>query len=619
MRYDAPNGTDLTDLRYFYGDAFGNLTKRQELVGGVTETFAYDDLQRLSSSNTVWTDPAIQPRGVAYDYDEVGNLLLKSDFGSTYHYGNVARDAGAAAGPHAVRRVDRPDGGAYTDFAYDASGNMTAGMNRSIVYDAFNKPIQIGEAGKISRYRYGPGFDLVAREEGGTVVYYGDSYQLVIGAGNAQSERSYIGAHAVIEKSAGARKVRYQHLDRLGSPVLVTDERGAATERHGFDAFGKPLEGDWQDTGGLLHSGTTGSEQLTEKGYTGHEHLDDHKLVHMGGRIYDPRLGRFMSVDPFIQSQTSTQSQNAYTYVMNNPLSMIDPSGFSSCSVADAEKGICSVQKFTDENGVFTHTVTTTNGKEGVTVTLADANGNVIGSINGRKGPDGSAAVTVTDADGRSQAVGSKEVFDWIMGCLDDGPCGWATGEASRRLANASAAAAGKAGAIEVTVGTLAKRAPAALAGTVVGTFVAAYVAMDFIDGNIVEPVTGKRLGEHYVDDLAAPMDDQVDAVYTESMRRANRAVDAIERSVRRDLGADSGSYDVRISQAGLRMIYDYHRWEAENRIHEEGLRFMSSAPNYPASSAGIRAWNKSPRYLGEEIHGHVLSKEVEITPRFSE
>jgi hypothetical protein len=49
----------------------------------------------------------------------------------------------------------------------------------------------------------------------------------------------------------------------------------------------------------------------------------------MGGRVYDPSLGRFLSVDPFIQSETSTQSQNAYTYVMNNPLSGTDPSGYT--------------------------------------------------------------------------------------------------------------------------------------------------------------------------------------------------------------------------------------------------------------------------------------------------
>lgn len=40
----------------------------------------------------------------------------------------------------------------------------------------------------------------------------------------------------------------------------------------------------------------------------------------MNGRVYDYNLGRFMSVDPLIQSPTSAQSVNPYSYIMNNPL-----------------------------------------------------------------------------------------------------------------------------------------------------------------------------------------------------------------------------------------------------------------------------------------------------------
>jgi murein DD-endopeptidase MepM/ murein hydrolase activator NlpD len=48
---------------------------------------------------------------------------------------------------------------------------------------------------------------------------------------------------------------------------------------------------------------------------------------HMNGRVYDPKLGRFLSVDPVFQFPTNTQSLNPYTYVLNTPLSMTDPTG----------------------------------------------------------------------------------------------------------------------------------------------------------------------------------------------------------------------------------------------------------------------------------------------------
>lgn len=48
----------------------------------------------------------------------------------------------------------------------------------------------------------------------------------------------------------------------------------------------------------------------------------------MNGRIYDPTLGRFLQAEPFIQAPNNSQSFNRYSYVLNNPLSYTDPSGF---------------------------------------------------------------------------------------------------------------------------------------------------------------------------------------------------------------------------------------------------------------------------------------------------
>jgi RHS repeat-associated protein len=65
------------------------------------------------------------------------------------------------------------------------------------------------------------------------------------------------------------------------------------------------------------------------RGFTGHEHLAELGLIHMNGRIYDPVIGRFLQADPIIQAPQNAQSHNRYSYVMNNPLSFTDPSGFS--------------------------------------------------------------------------------------------------------------------------------------------------------------------------------------------------------------------------------------------------------------------------------------------------
>ncbi|MCP4233022.1 MAG: hypothetical protein GY770_05450 [Aestuariibacter sp.] len=48
----------------------------------------------------------------------------------------------------------------------------------------------------------------------------------------------------------------------------------------------------------------------------------------MNGRIYDPTLGRFLQADPHIQAPKNSHNYNRYSYVLNNPLSYTDPSGY---------------------------------------------------------------------------------------------------------------------------------------------------------------------------------------------------------------------------------------------------------------------------------------------------
>jgi len=48
----------------------------------------------------------------------------------------------------------------------------------------------------------------------------------------------------------------------------------------------------------------------------------------MNGRVYDPVLARFLSADPFVGDASDSESYNRYSYVNNNPVNAIDPSGY---------------------------------------------------------------------------------------------------------------------------------------------------------------------------------------------------------------------------------------------------------------------------------------------------
>jgi RHS repeat-associated protein len=66
-------------------------------------------------------------------------------------------------------------------------------------------------------------------------------------------------------------------------------------------------------------------------GFTEHRHNNlagnDLGLIYMNARYYVPYLNRFQSRDLFPGYARSPASQNGYSYVNNNPISLVDPSG----------------------------------------------------------------------------------------------------------------------------------------------------------------------------------------------------------------------------------------------------------------------------------------------------
>ena len=64
-----------------------------------------------------------------------------------------------------------------------------------------------------------------------------------------------------------------------------------------------------------------------DRGFTGHEHYDNLKIINANARLYDPVIGRFFSPDPFVQAPDFTQNYNRYSYCLNNPVMYSDPDG----------------------------------------------------------------------------------------------------------------------------------------------------------------------------------------------------------------------------------------------------------------------------------------------------
>ncbi|WP_281282207.1 polymorphic toxin-type HINT domain-containing protein, partial [Aliikangiella marina] len=144
------------------------------------------------------------------------------------------------------------------------------------------------------------------------------------------THKAYVDDIAVVSQAAGSssKTTTYFHRDRLGSMIATVNSSGYVIKGHSYDPFGKPRDQRMRDNAYSQVSTNILSDTQTTRGFTDHEHLDDAQLIHMNGRVYDYNLGRFMSVDPFIQEPGNSQSMNPYSYGMNNPLAGTDPSGY---------------------------------------------------------------------------------------------------------------------------------------------------------------------------------------------------------------------------------------------------------------------------------------------------
>jgi RHS repeat-associated protein len=54
-------------------------------------------------------------------------------------------------------------------------------------------------------------------------------------------------------------------------------------------------------------------------------------IYHYNARFYSPKLGRFLSADTIVPNPADPQHLNRFSYVANNPLKYIDPSGHRPC------------------------------------------------------------------------------------------------------------------------------------------------------------------------------------------------------------------------------------------------------------------------------------------------
>jgi RHS repeat-associated protein len=109
----------------------------------------------------------------------------------------------------------------------------------------------------------------------------------------------------------------YLHPNAIGSTVAAVAVTSGLLDRIAYDEYGVAY---FQDAG--IHA-SIGCDYL----FHGHRLEEEDGLYYWRARFYDPTLGRFIQRDPLGFWGDPAEFGNPYTFVANNPTSLIDPSG----------------------------------------------------------------------------------------------------------------------------------------------------------------------------------------------------------------------------------------------------------------------------------------------------
>jgi RHS repeat-associated protein len=151
---------------------------------------------------------------------------------------------------------------------------------------------------------------MVTATVGVTTTYYvGNYFELVNGITHTYY---YHGGKRIAMRDGST--LYWLLCDHLGSTSIVVAATSALTGELRYKAYGETRDG-W------------GITTTTKYHFTGQREEGTIGLYFYNARWYDAALGRFVQADTVVPEPGNPQTLNRYSYVNNNPLKYVDPSG----------------------------------------------------------------------------------------------------------------------------------------------------------------------------------------------------------------------------------------------------------------------------------------------------
>lgn len=345
------DGTSNTISNWNQGyNHLGTNAYRQSGVGTAqAENFQYDAFGQIDNTEIDSTQP--------YDFniDSLANLtalrganITRStlDTGCATNTNVAGANLRTGSSPWIVSGNDQVVG----SYCYDQMGRQLINGENTIEYFANGQAASIKNAtAEIS----------LAYDASGTPIHEKQTSSI---AGKNYSAWLFDGARVEQRNDNGVLSTRFYPINNLrisfasnsSTPIydfVMTDTLGSTTglarksgdqlivdpaKTRGYTPYGSQRNpNDWDSVQGNGSDIDIGDAY----GFTGQRYLSEFGLYQYVGRIYDPKLGSFTGPDPIVAGEGNWKAYNPYTYVFNDPLGLVDPSGYEPVSDCSSDIG----------------------------------------------------------------------------------------------------------------------------------------------------------------------------------------------------------------------------------------------------------------------------------------